>query len=425
MNGPLTIRARAILPITGPPILDGTITIQAGRIVEIATKHHATPGESVLDLGNVAICPGFVNAHVHWEFSRLDAPLGTPGESLLEWIPRILAYRRETGCEADPDAVRAGRAESHTTGTAAAAEITQPSACLDVFDEPGPETIAFLELIGPTADRAKQTLTCARSWIADAARRESSLNIGLSPHAPYTVHPILLEGAVRLAKEYNLPLAIHYAESEEERHFLDEGTGPFRTMLERLDAWEPELAPRRDILQNVSAAPRVLIVHGTYLDETETAFLAEHSDTMSVVYCPRSTTHFKAKPHPLERLLKSGVRVVLGTDGRASAANLNMLDEMRFLATQHPAIASETILEMATLRGAEALGIDDRFGSLVPGKFAALTVIKLPDESGNPYEQIVRPSAPRMAEAASRSLLLGPDYAVIDPGRPISKNERL
>ncbi len=381
MNGRKTIRGRFVLPVDGPPIPGGTVTLQDGRIVEVGS----TPGDDVEDLGNVAICPGLINAHVHWEFSRLNAPLGEPGASLLDWIPRVLVYRQETGCANDREAVRLGMAESFRSGTAAAGEITQPGSSLDVLMNGPPETVAFLELIGPTVDRAKKALAAAEAWIAEAQWRGWIGRIGLSPHAPYTVHPALLEGALRLARRWNLPLAMHYAESAEERVFLDEGTGPFRAMLERLGAWSPELAPRGDILKTLSGAPRVLVVHGTYLSDAETAFLAARSGAMSVVYCPRSTARFHSRPYPLSRFLCAGVHVALGTDGRASAPDLDMLDEMRFLAARHPDISPETILNLATVAGAEALGIGDAYGSLSSGKQATPAIIRLPEETAEPY----------------------------------------
>lgn len=385
MNGRKTIRGRFVLPVDGPPIPGGSVTLQDGRIVEVGS----TPGDDVEDLGNVAICPGLINAHVHWEFSRLSAPLGEPGTSLLDWIPRILAYRRETGCANDREALRLGMAESFRSGTAAAGEITQPGSSLDVLMNGPPETVAFLELIGPTVDRAKTALAAAEAWIAEAQSHGWIGRIGLSPHAPYTVHPALLEGALRLARRWNLPLAMHYAESAEERIFLDEGAGPFRAMLERLGAWSVELAPRGDILNILSGAPRALIVHGTYLSAAETAFLAARRETMSVVYCPRSTARFHSRPYPLSRFLCAGVHVALGTDGRASAPNLDMLDEMRFLAARHPDISPETILNLATLAGAQALGVEGEFGSLARGKRGAPAVVRLPEQSGEAHALIL------------------------------------
>ena len=386
MNGEKTIRGRFVLPVEGPPIPGGTVTIRDGRIIEVWKRESA----EIEDLGNVAICPGFVNAHVHWEFSRLAAPLGKAGKSLLDWIPRVIAYRQETGCAEDPGAVRTGMLESRETQTAVAAEIVQPGASLDVLAEGNPEAVAFLELIGPTPERAESTLAAAEDWIAEAVGRHPALKLGLSPHAPFTVHPILLEGAVRLAKKWNLPLAMHYAESAEERRFLDRGTGPFRAMLESMGTWSPALAPRTDILSTLAEAGRTLIIHGTHLNETEIAFLAEHAETMSVVYCPRSTAYFGAEDYPLEKLLDAGVRVALGTDGRASTPNLNILDEMRFAAARHPEVSAETILRMATLAGAEALGIEEDYGSLAPGKQATPAVIRLEEGAGDAFELALR-----------------------------------
>ena len=166
-----TIRGRFVIPVDGPPIPGGTVTFEAGRIVRLGDEPECGSGGEIEDLGNVAICPGFVNAHVHWEFSRLEAPLGNAGEGFLEWIPRLMAYRKETGCAEDPQAVRVGMAESRDTGTALAGEIVQPGASAEILAEGPPETVAFLELIGPTVGRARDVLAAAQTRIEDAARR--------------------------------------------------------------------------------------------------------------------------------------------------------------------------------------------------------------------------------------------------------------
>ena len=93
-----------------------------------------------------------------------------------------------------------------------------------------------------------------------------------------------------------------------------------------------------------------------------------------------------------------------GTDGRGSTPNLNMLDEMRFLASRHPEVAPETILKMATRFGAEALGVEDEFGSLAPGKQAAFAVIRLPEREGEAYGLILDPEAEIVRPEVRRAL---------------------
>ncbi len=173
---------------------------------------------------------------------------------------------------------------------------------------------------------------------------------------------------------------------------MTSGNGPFRDMLQRLGLWDPAMIPRGtrplDYLRRMAADQgQALIIHGNYLVDDEIEFMARHRRTMSVVYCPRTHAYFGHARHPLPRLLASGANVALGTDSRASNPDLNLLEEMRCVRRQFDELSSATVLELGTLRGAEALGQASSFGSLETGKFANLAVVPLPDhDAADPHE---------------------------------------
>ncbi len=183
---------------------------------------------------------------------------------------------------------------------------------------------------------------------------------GLSPHAPYSVHPLLLTKLVGLGAAANVPVAMHLAESREELELLARGSGPFRELLDGLGVWSPEVfgGGRRplDYLKRLAGAPRVLVIHGNYLDAEEIDYLAARAATSSVVYCPRTHAFFAHERYPLAGMLAREVNVALGTDSRASNPDLSLLAEMRFCAASHSDVPAAAILEMATIRGARALG---------------------------------------------------------------------
>jgi cytosine/adenosine deaminase-related metal-dependent hydrolase len=210
------------------------------------------------------------------------------------------------------------------------------------------------------------------------------------------VHPELLKRLVALACDQNLPVAMHLAESREELQLLRDGTGPFQQLLDGRSMWDPDAIPRNsrplDYLRVLSEAPRALVIHGNYLDDEEIAFLAEYRDRLSVVYCPRTHTYFGHEPYPLEKMLGAGVRVVLGTDSRASNPDLSLLAEMRFVAKRFPSLAPAAILEMGTQASADALGFGNEVGSIGPGKFADLIALPCPT-SDDPLEAILHGDA--------------------------------
>jgi cytosine/adenosine deaminase-related metal-dependent hydrolase len=191
-----------------------------------------------------------------------------------------------------------------------------------------------------------------------------------------------------------IPLAMHIAESPEEMRLLATGDGPLRDLLQEFAAWDPAAIPPGarpiDYLRLLADADRALVIHGTYLDGEEIAYLAARSDRMAVVYCPRTHAYFPHAPYPLAKLLAAGVTVGLGTDSRASNPDLNLFEEIRFAAAHH-SLPPEKILAAATLGGAKALGHDHQVGTLTPGKSADLAIVGLPNIEAEPHELLLDP----------------------------------
>jgi cytosine/adenosine deaminase-related metal-dependent hydrolase len=383
---PRALRARYVFPVTREPIAGGIVTIEGRQIVAVGS---ATPAGHVQDLGNVAIVPGLVNAHAHLEFSGLTEPLGRPAVEFPRWIDEVVRFRQE-GPYRPRQAVKAGLEESLASGTTTLGEIARPDWHADLFESGPPDTTVFLELIAPTVEEIAPTLELARQHVRSAATPHG-WHPGLSPHAPYSVHPAMLQEVATLSAAERIPIAMHLAESPEEMEFLRSGTGPFRDFLERLHLWDPAsfLSDTQpiDYLHALAAAHRALVVHGNYLDDEEIAFLAGNADHMAVVYCPRTHAYFQHAEYPLARLLSAGATVALGTDSRASSPDLSLLAEMRQVACTHESIPRHSVLRLGTILGARALGRDHQVGSLEPGKHADLAVIALPDrEAEDPHE---------------------------------------
>jgi cytosine/adenosine deaminase-related metal-dependent hydrolase len=413
------IKARYVFPVSTGPIANCLVGIRGKRIAAVGQRVTA---DTVEDLGNVAILPGLVNAHTHLEFSNLTKPLGEPGIGLVDWIRLI---RREP-LEVRVQAVKTGIRECLRFGTTAMGEIVQgdfPASELENENMPADGT-AFLELIAPTADRIPAALDLARARIKDSRimvqdsvgcvkrtnetvgcvkntnetvgcvkRTDNRPNwqLGLSPHAPYSVHLDLLQKIIELSVHGQIPLAMHLAESREEIQWLDDGNGPFNDLLMELGTGDPSAVLRcsrpLDYLEMLAVAHRALIIHGNYLTRDEIGLLSDHAETMAAVYCPRSHQYFGHDRYPLERMLSAGATVCLGTDSRASAPDLDLLAEIRHVARHYPALDPEIVLRLGALQGAKALGRDAEIGSLEPGKYANLAIVPLPDSgSDDPYE---------------------------------------
>lgn len=383
-----TLRARWVLPIDGPPIEGGYVAVADDFIVAVSS-HDPNCGP-ITDLGDVALLPGFVNAHTHLEFSGLTKPLGAPGMSLPTWIRSVIADRGRGDRDAAA-AIAAGLTESASAGVTTIGEIaTSPAPSYQV--DGSPRTLLFQEAIGFSAGRVDSVASEMERRV-DAAGQTA----GISPHAPYTVNPRLLVRLIDMAIDRQLPIAMHLAESREELELLRDGSGPFQELLAERSMWDDAAIPRGsrplDYLRQLARAPRSLAIHGNYFDAEEIAFAAAYRDRMSVVYCPRTHAYFEHEPYPLAAMLDAGVRVALGTDSRASNPDLNLLSEVQDVALRFPQIDPATLLRMATLDAAEALGFGDLVGSLTPGKRAELKMVRCDGDLRDPYAALLAPGA--------------------------------
>lgn len=396
---PQTYRARWVFPIDQPPIANGLVTIFAGRIVAVGARSDAG---DIIDLGNVALLPAFVNAHTHLEFSLFDRPFGQPGESFAAWLKQVVTWRREQPAVQGQEqlALEQGLQECQAAGVVALGEITPPMFA-EAWQQQGVNIagVRFLELLSLNPERVPALTKLAEQFVLHASDKFTA---GLSPHAPYTVHPELLARTVRLSAEHRVPISMHLAESREELELLSSQKGPLVELLQSLTAWYPQSLAKGlrplDYLRTLSAAHRAIVAHGNYLRGDELDFLAERCERMSVVYCPRTQAYFDHDPYPLAEMLQSGVRVAVGTDSRASNPDLSIWNELRFIQQQWPALNPAEVLAMGTLVGAQALGISDSFGSITPGKVAEFVTIELPDESSLPHEALLTASGCRSLE---------------------------
>jgi cytosine/adenosine deaminase-related metal-dependent hydrolase len=402
------LRTRYLFPVDGPPIADGAVLFDGPTTVAVGQFPLAgkISDATVLDLGSAAILPGLVNSHTHLEFSELAKPLGEPGLPFADWIRAVVAYRRSRTDAEGQQAIALGLDESRRAGVTALGEISTsdwPASLNDLASiARSPHVTGFHELLGLSADRAATSRASTEQFLKSSAALPGS--VGLSPHAPYTVRPELLRYAVAQSAARGFPLAMHVAESPEEMELLRSGSGPLRKLLEEFAAWDPTafVHPARplDYLKTLAQAARALIIHGTYLDDDEIAFLGASAARMSVVYCPRTHARFKMAPYPLAKLLAAGATVALGTDSRASNPDLNLFAEMRFIATHYP-IDPQDVLRMATSNGAKALGLN------ASDRSADFTIVSLPQIEAEPFELLFDPGSKAIATIRAGRVIAG------------------
>ena len=371
-----------VLPVTTPPIEAGWVAVERGRIVSVgapgtaAHREIAARADRRRDLDGAVILPGVINAHTHLELSWMRG-LVPPAPTMPEWVRELLERRRAGGDL--PAAMGPAIEELQACGTAVVGDVGNTLASVDALATSGLAAVVFHEVLGFNVRHATRVAFEARAR-ASAAARPPGVTVGLACHAPYSTSPALLSAVHDEAMRAALPLSVHLGESAEEREFLATGRGAWRTLLEDLGAWEPAWTPPAcgpvDYLDRLGfLTPGVVAVHGVQLDAGELARLAERG--VSLVTCPRSNAWTGVGAPPISAMYASGVAVAVGTDSLASAPDLNLFGELAALRRAAPGVPARALIRSATLGGAVALGCADAFGSLEPGKRAALIAIAL------------------------------------------------
>ncbi len=380
----MILRARVVLPVSQPPIKNGAVIVSGNRIRAIGSwpdlRARAT-GEMV-DLGEVILLPGLVNAHCHLDYTDM-AGLLPPPKTFTDWIHLMISAKAQWGYADYSRSWRNGARMLLQTGTTTVADIeVVPDLLPEVWDATPLRVFSFLEMTGIRARREP------RAVLREAVEKIESLahprcHASLSPHAPYSTLPELLRLSARAAREQKLAITTHVAESAQEFEMFTQARGAMYAWLKRNERDMTDCglgSPVEHLARNGVLAKNLLAVHANYLDRNDAALLARRK--VSVVHCPRSHFYFKHRPFPLGKLLKAKVNVCLGTDSLATVyktrrekPELNLFEEMRVLAEGHPGLSPKKILQMATVNGARALGLTRRIGELSRNAFADLVAI--------------------------------------------------
>jgi 5-methylthioadenosine/S-adenosylhomocysteine deaminase len=372
----LRIDAQFIIPVEPVGVLrDHALLVDDGRIAALVPAPQAdrdfVPRERVA-LPQHALIPGLVNAHTHAAMTLLrgiadDVPLKSWLEDHI-W-PREARFM---SAEFVHDGTLLGAAEMLRAGITCCNDMYfHPDAAALAYEQAGMRAMLGMPILDfPTpyaadADAYLQRGLAARDAFKDAPR----LSFSLAPHAPYTVGDATWQNVVVYARQLDAVIQTHVAETRQE---VDVSCATFHeTPLERLDRLG-------------ATGPAFVAIHAVHVDARDIDLLA--TQRCHVIHCPGSNMKLASGIAPVAELLARGVNVALGTDGAASNNRLDMLDEMRLasllakVATgSAAALPAPTVLRMATLNGAAALGLDARIGSLVAGKDADITALRLAD----------------------------------------------
>jgi len=376
-------RARFILPITAPPLSDGVVAVKDGRIMYVGSRRSGPSGEDI-ELGDVVLMPGLVNAHCHLELTAMRGFL--EGLDFRTWILRLTAAKRAAlSRDMLLDAARYGIAEGLRHGITTYADTCDSGVAFDAMRECGVRGVMYQEIFGPDPAQCAASLAELREKIERLRPLETPLvRSGVSPHAPYTVSDALFAAVASYARAESLPIAIHIAESQLEHDLVSAGAGAFADGLRaRGIAVTPRARTPIDLLSKLDVlSARPLLIHCVRVDAGDLDRIV--SARCAVAHCPASNAKLGHGIAPICALVNAGVSVGIGSDSMASNNRMDLLEEARLATLLQRAnrgdfreLTAAEVLTFATLGGARALSMQHEIGSLEVGKAADLAAFPL------------------------------------------------
>ncbi len=378
---PVIHRAGYVIPVTRPVIRNGGVLTDHEHVLAcgpFAELYRDFPRARVIDHGSGVLLPGLINAHIHLELSHLYQLGRQPFiGSFPGWIMQLIRLREKFGAEND-DAKTAALnvlVQQYSDGVVVMLDIGNTLIGQALAGQTPVQLLAYREHLGFTGSRLQQNL--------DHLDKQSEL-IFCSAHAPYSTHIDLIAALKNRADRLGHVFPLHVAESRAESTMFREGAGEMVEFLRQRGFWDDAFTARAGdfptpvafLAANGVLDGSTLCVHCVQVNDEDIALLAQTG--AHVCLCPGSNRFLEVGSAPVEKFVKAGILPALGTDSPASNPEISLWREMTLLAEEHPRVPASTIVAMATLGGAQALGVEREYGCIAEGQKTHLLYVSLP-----------------------------------------------
>jgi len=390
------ITADVVVPVIGDPIHDGFVAVEGGRIADIGSRRalRGLPGDTVVALPGAAVFPGLIDTHCHLEWS--GASLTSGDGTFADWLRQIMG----AGLAMTPDdfltAAREGARRALLSGTTTVLDAGPTGAGAQALNELGMRGTVHLETFGRHTGEAASDAARELAERIGALPRSARVDVGVSPHAPYTVGAeywaALADDPVLSA----LPWMTHLAESAEELPAVCGDAGPMRALFAERGSAPGSWPGTGSVVARLAAAgafrPGLTAAHCVHISEDDAEVLA--ASGVGIAHCPVSNRTLGVGTHPLHLTRRGGVRIGLGTDSPASGGRYDLRHDARMCRDVH-AEAAPTAAETVAMMTAEAAHVAGRgaqIGALAVGRAADLVAVDL--DGREPCEALVTSTRP-------------------------------
>ena len=358
-------------------------------------------GDGVEPLEGI-LCPGMVNTHCHIELSHLKGVI-PEGTGLVEFVKQVISKREtphspdlsqaayhelyEQALDQKLQAMTRAVEELYQSGTVAVGDICNTADSLELKRNSPLYWHNFIEVSGFVDAVAGKRLKFSEDILAAFIKSQSKASAAdntLTPHAPFSVSKSLF--GLLNEKTAGQIISIHNQETAAENILYQFKEGAFLSLYDSLGInIEGFSATSKNSFQSwlpyFDREQKIITVHNTFTTEADVRFAAQLYEATAGAHlpyyciCVNANLYIENTLPPLEMLLANNCEIVLGTDSYASNRQLNLTEEIKTLQKNFPDVPLERMLQWATINGAEALGIDDQYGSFTKGKKPGLVLI--------------------------------------------------
>ncbi len=368
--------------IQADKIFDGRKFLDSGATLVLDAQNHLQEityklpiEQNAVEYYSGILCPGFVNAHCHLELSHFFGAI-PQHTGLASFAKQVVQLRPGFSKELAFEQMQIWDHAMHQNGIVAVGDICNDALSFDIKQKSKIHYHSFIELIGLNPNHAEKIFNNGLQLYQQLVGM--GLHGSLAPHAPYSVSKQLVELIADFNANLHSPSSIHNQESEEEEKFMQGEKGGFDDLYNFLNidlSWRT--APKMNgitLFEEALKKGKWLLVHNTFSAAND--IVATKHPNIYHCFCPNANLYIENQL-PLYDLFKNGgSQFCLGTDSLASNHHLDIVAEMNTI-KKYSAFSDEEILKAASLNGAQALGIENEFGSLIKHKNAGLNQLQL------------------------------------------------
>lgn len=374
-----------IFPICSAPLKDGIVVLDnAGIIIDVFENVTALNNTlqiqiepSVIQKFHGILIPGFINSHCHLELSHLKGKINKHNK-LTGFIKELIAVRSPSQSEEILDAIKSAEKSMLTEGIVAVGDISNTSITFPIKNESDLFYHTFIEVFDLSELNTEKTWSKAKELEKMLQYNHRNLKCSISPHAPYTVTPLLFQ---KINKVKASLITIHNQETESENTLFQTGTGDLKNFFELNGNNLSHIkANGRNSIQNyvpwLNFCNEIIFVHNTFSSDEDIRFTIKNVNKAWWCFCPNANLYIENTLPDIERISKATENILIGTDSLASNEQLSVLSEIKKITNKFPAITLQQLLTWSTFNGAQALKMENKLGTLEKGKKPGLVLIE-------------------------------------------------